>query len=96
MLQADAVLAREFALARLAPLAELRPAPRERLTESLTAWLDCQGRVDETARALDVHPQTVRYRLNQLREVFGSALDDPQARFELALALRVRGTVAAP
>ena len=96
MLQADAVLAREFALARLAPLAELRPAPRERLTASLTAWLDCQGRVDETARALDVHPQTVRYRLNQLREVFGGALDDPQARFELALALRVRGIAAAP
>jgi hypothetical protein len=91
VLQADSVLAGELAEARLAPLLELRPAVRERLTESLRAWLDCQGRVDETARALDVHPQTVRYRLNQLREAFGTALDDPQARFELALALRVRG-----
>ncbi len=91
VLQADSVLASELAEARLAPLRELRPAVRERLTESLRAWLDCQGRVDETARALGVHPQTVRYRLNQLREAFGAALDDPQARFELALALRVRG-----
>jgi hypothetical protein len=95
VLQADPVLAREFACARLAPLAELRPGPRERLTVSLAAWLDCQGRVDETARTLDVHSQTVRYRLNQLREVFGDALDDPGARFELALALRVRGSAPA-
>ena len=90
VLHADSVLADELAEARLAPLLDLRPAVRERLTESLRAWLDCQGRVDETARALDIHPQTVRYRLNQLREAFGAALDDPQARFELALALRVR------
>ncbi|HEX4364718.1 MAG TPA: helix-turn-helix domain-containing protein [Solirubrobacteraceae bacterium] len=95
VLQADPALAREFACARLAPLTELRPGPRERLTASLAAWLDCQGRVDDTARALDVHPQTVRYRLNQLREVFGSALDDPGARFELELALRLRGPAAA-
>lgn len=90
VLLADSALASELAEARLAPLRELRPAVRGRLTESLRAWLDCQGRVDETARALDVHPQTVRYRLNQLREAFGGAIDDPQARFELALALRVR------
>jgi hypothetical protein len=91
VLHADPVLASELADARLAPLQGLRPAVSERLTESLRAWLDCQGRVDETARALDVHPQTVRYRLNQLREAFGGALDDPDTRFELALALRVRG-----
>jgi hypothetical protein len=94
VLQADAALANEFADLRLAPLAELRPGVRERLTASLAAWLDCQGRVDETARVLGVHPQTVRYRLNQLRDAFGGALDDPDARFELALALRVRGTAA--
>jgi DNA-binding PucR family transcriptional regulator len=52
-------------------------------------WLDRQGRIDETARALDVHPQTVRYRLGQLRDAFGTALDDADTRFELAVALRV-------
>ncbi|MDP2709647.1 MAG: helix-turn-helix domain-containing protein [Solirubrobacteraceae bacterium] len=90
VLQADPVLAGEFAEARLAALAELRPGARARLAATLRAWLDCQGRVDETARALEIHPQTVRYRLNQLRDAFGDALDDPEARFELELALRVR------
>jgi DNA-binding PucR family transcriptional regulator len=39
-----------------------------------------------------VHPQTARYRLGRLRELFGSALDDPEARFWLQLALRVDGS----
>jgi DNA-binding PucR family transcriptional regulator len=32
----------------------------------------------------------VHYRLARLRERLGDRLDDPQARFELALALRYR------
>jgi len=32
--------------------------------------------------------QTVRYRLGQLRELYGDDLDDPVMRLELELALR--------
>jgi len=35
-------------------------------------------------------PQTVRYRLRQIQELFGDQLRDPDLRFELQLALRVR------
>jgi DNA-binding PucR family transcriptional regulator len=42
------------------------------------------------ARALDLHPQTVRYRLARLRELLGQQLDDPDARLELELALRAQ------
>ena len=55
----------------------------------MRAWLDRPGQVQAVAAALGVHPQTVRYRLNKLRELFGERLEDPDARFELALALRV-------
>jgi hypothetical protein len=89
LLHADTRLASELAAARLAPLDALKPGARERLIQTLRTWLDRQGRIDETARALDVHPQTVRYRLGQLRDAFGPTLDDAEARFELALALRV-------
>jgi DNA-binding PucR family transcriptional regulator len=37
---------------------------------------------------LHVHPQTARYRIAKLRELLGDQLDDPDARFELELALR--------
>jgi DNA-binding PucR family transcriptional regulator len=35
-----------------------------------------------------VHVQTVRYRLGQLRDLLGGALDEPRGRLELTLALR--------
>ena len=37
-----------------------------------------------------VSPSIVRYRLARLRELMGDQLDDPDARFELELALRAR------
>lgn len=41
--------------------------------------------------------QTVRYRLRQLRELLGdAALDEPEARFELSVALRVDGSIVVP
>jgi hypothetical protein len=89
LLASDAGLAADLAASRLAPLAGLGDGPRARLTETLRAWLDRPGQVQAVAAELDVHPQTVRYRLRQLRELFGARLDDPEARFELALALRV-------
>ena len=89
LLAADRGLAADLAASRLAPLAQLADGPRARLTETLRAWLDRPGQVQAVAAELGVHPQTVRYRLRQLRELFGTRLEDPEARFELALALRV-------
>jgi hypothetical protein len=89
LLGVDPVLAREFAAGALAPLLALTPASRLRMTETLTAWLDEQGRLGQVAQRLDVHPQTARYRLARLRELFGDRLDDPDERFWLSLALRI-------
>ena len=88
LLASDPGIAADLAAARLAPLAGLAAGPRARLEATLRAWLDRPGQVQAAAAALGVHPQTVRYRLRQLRELFGSRLEDPDARFELALALR--------
>jgi PucR C-terminal helix-turn-helix domain len=90
LLTADADVASDLAASRLAPLDDLPDSPRARLRETLAAWLDRPGQVQAVAAALGVHPQTVRYRVRQLRDLFGERLEDPEARFELALALRVR------
>jgi PucR-like helix-turn-helix protein len=71
----------------LAPLDELTPGARGRLEDTLAAWLRHGGDPGAVAAELHVHPQTVRYRLKQLRELFGPALDDPEARIRLTLAL---------
>jgi PucR C-terminal helix-turn-helix domain len=91
LLRSDRRLAQELVRARLAPLAGLAAGPRARMTTTLAAWLAEQGRLQAVAERLHVHPQTVRYRLGRLRELFGDALDDPQRRFELELALRAEG-----
>jgi PucR C-terminal helix-turn-helix domain len=90
LLGADRRLARDVAETALAPLAGETELSRERLGSTLDAWLRHRGRTEAVARALHVHPQTVRYRLARLRELFGSRLDDPDGRFELELALRAR------
>jgi hypothetical protein len=71
----------------LAPLAGLPAPSRERLIETLAAWLAAMGDPKAAAAALLVHPQTVRYRLRQLATAFGPALDDPATRLRLTLAL---------
>jgi hypothetical protein len=88
VLRADPALARELAAQVLEPLAGLSRGSRQRLTETLRAWLAHQGRIAAAAKELGVHPQSARYRLARLRERFGAALEDPDARFWLELALR--------
>jgi hypothetical protein len=90
MLGVDRRLARDVADTALAPLEAETELSRERLGSTLDAWLRHRGRTEAVARALHVHPQTVRYRLARLRELFGQRLEDPDARFELELALRAR------
>ena len=92
LLRSDQRLARELAVDRLAPLHRLSAGSRIRLTETLREWLAAQGRLTPVAERLGVHPQTARYRLARLRELFGGALDDPDERFWLELALRVDDT----
>jgi hypothetical protein len=71
----------------LAPLAGLRPAAGERLAATLRSWLLHQGRRSAVAEDLVVHPQTVRYRMTQLRERYGDRLDDPRFVLDLLVAL---------
>ena len=90
ILHRDESLAEALRVRALAPLEQETSRSHERLAETLLAWLDHQGSVPATAATLHVHPQTVRYRLGRLRELFGERLDDPRSRFELELALRTR------
>jgi hypothetical protein len=92
---ADLILLQDRELAgllvrtRLAPLADLPAGERDRLTETLAAWLAHQRHTPAIARELHVHPQTVRYRIAKVRELLGEAMDTGEGRFELELALRI-------
>jgi hypothetical protein len=91
LLSADPQALADLRARVLEPLAGLPDATRERLAETLLSWLLHQGRRNDVAAELHVHAQTVRYRMGQLRELYGDRLDDPRTVRDLVLALSVVG-----
>ncbi|MDL4821111.1 PucR family transcriptional regulator [Actinomadura opuntiae] len=75
---------------RLAPLALVKAGLRNELEATLLALFECHFRASSVATRLQVHPQTVRYRLRKLQELFGDDLYDPDKQLEMHLLLRAR------
>lgn len=88
LLHSDEPLLDELRSHVLAPLDGVSPAQRSRHVETLLAWLLSGNNAPDVAARLHLHPQSVRYRLRQLKQLFGDALDDPDTRLDLILALR--------
>ncbi|WP_460370459.1 PucR family transcriptional regulator, partial [Actinocorallia lasiicapitis] len=84
----DADLVARLAATLLEPLDRARGQLRPRLAETLLACLECRFNATEVAVRLNVHAQTVRYRLRRLDELFGPAMHDPDRALDLQLALR--------
>ncbi|MGY1811280.1 PucR family transcriptional regulator [Blastococcus sp. SYSU D00820] len=89
VLRADGAALADLRARVLAPLEDLPEGTREKLAETLRSWLLHQGRRDQVAAELFVHPQTVRYRMGQLRQIYGPRLEDPRMVLELTVALAV-------
>jgi uncharacterized protein YgfB (UPF0149 family) len=88
LLSSDAKLVERLRARLFSPLEDMTEKQRERMLETLRAWLDTQGSVLDIAERLKVHPQTVRYRMRQLQATFGEQLQDAGARFDMELVLR--------
>jgi hypothetical protein len=88
LFHADEFLLDQLSRRSLAPFAGLTPKQRERLSATLLAWLDTRGGINEIATRLNVHPQTVRYRMHQIDQLVGDRITDPLRRLELEIALR--------
>ena len=88
-LMSDRALADQVSRRQLGALEGLTPRQQERLTETFGAWLETRGTAAEIADRLQVHPQTVRYRIRQLERTLGEQFGDPEARFAMEMVLRV-------
>ncbi|GAA5108761.1 helix-turn-helix domain-containing protein [Haloechinothrix salitolerans] len=95
LLHADEFLLDQLIEHALRPLAALTATRRDELAETLLAYMASTGGVTEVAERLGVHPQTVRYRLDQAHDLFGARLADPDERLMLELALRADRVVRA-
>ena len=60
------------------------------LVETLDAFFNCHGNLSQTASRLHIHRNTLTYRLDRISSITQLELDDPDARFSLHLALKLR------
>lgn len=79
--------ARHFCTCVLKSLAYPEQETQAILRQTLQAYLDCQGDIAETARALYIHRNTVKYRIARLNEILDTPLSDPNFSLQLRLAL---------
>ena len=79
----------DYSRRHLGPLVEHDAARKGSLVATLRAYLET-GEQQEAAQRLRVHPNTLRYRLDRIREISGVDLEDPEVRLNLAVALRVQ------
>jgi sugar diacid utilization regulator/putative methionine-R-sulfoxide reductase with GAF domain len=77
-------------------LIEYDSRKRTDLAHTLETYLDCSGVARHAAKALFLHPHSLRYRLRRIVEIQGLDMDDPMARLSTHLALKLRQLIAAP
>jgi sugar diacid utilization regulator len=79
----------------LGPLVDYDAENGSGLVDTLSSYLECGGNYDATARQLDVHRSTIKYRLRRIREIGRRDLANPDTQFHLQLATRARRTLNA-
>jgi hypothetical protein len=78
-----------FRQSGLAELLELDDERAAKHAETLRAYLDSWGDMAAAARRLEVHPNTLRYRIRRILETTGLELEDPDQRLVAELQLRL-------
>jgi PucR family transcriptional regulator, purine catabolism regulatory protein len=78
----------------LGPLESSDAARRSEFVRTLDAFLRAGGNHMRAARGLNVHRNTLIYRLERIQELLGGTdLEDPEARLNLQLALKIRAAL---
>ncbi|MFF1878982.1 PucR family transcriptional regulator [Leifsonia sp. NPDC058230] len=80
-------VASELSSIVLSRVLELADPEKELILETVRAWFGTGGSVADTARAMFVHPNTVRNRLRRLETLTQRSLSDPRHAAELYLAV---------
>jgi DNA-binding PucR family transcriptional regulator len=60
------------------------------LIRTIKVFVDSGRKYQATARALNIHLSTVRYRVGRVKEVFSADLEDAKVAFNFALAFRIK------
>jgi sugar diacid utilization regulator len=74
----------------LSPLDALGPERADMSVRTLLAYLSTRNSLVRAAELLTLHPNAVNYRIRRIEQTLDLELDDPDTRFALELACRLR------
>lgn len=84
----------EFFCEALERLLEYDQQADKELVKTLRAFLECNGNLTETSDRLFIHRNTLKYRLERIRDITQIDLDDSENRLMLHLGLKMNQIVA--
>ncbi len=87
LLREDAL---KYAHEVLDPLEEHDEKHRGDLIETVRVYFQCGGNLKRVAEVLFTHYNTIIYRINRIRDMYGIDLRDPETAFNFQLALKIR------
>ncbi len=74
----------------LSPLIEYDKQQKQNLCDTLEKYLQCNGKISETAQGLFVHRNTLRARLDKIETIFNKSLTDFSFCFDLQIAFCIK------
>jgi purine catabolism regulator len=80
----------------LGPLLEYDREHDSELVKTLRVFLEQNQNLARTAKALFIHYNTMRYRLERIREMLGEPLEQPQQRLSIEVALQLLPQLEGP
>jgi purine catabolism regulator len=87
MIEEDALA---FADEILNTIDEPDPKKRNDFFDTICAYFEAGGNLRRVSEILFTHYNTVVYRINRIRDVYGVDLRDPDTAFNFQLALKIR------
>lgn len=84
----------EFYCDALERLLEYDQQADKELVKTLAAFLECNGNLTETSERLYIHRNTLKYRLERIRDITQIDLDDSENRLMLHLGLKMHQILA--
>lgn len=83
----------EFFCEPLQRLIEYNQQTDKELVKTITAFLECNGNLTETSNKLYIHRNTLKYRLERIRDITQIDLDDAENRLMLHLGLKMNQVI---
>ncbi|HEY9724176.1 MAG TPA: PucR family transcriptional regulator ligand-binding domain-containing protein [Oscillatoriaceae cyanobacterium] len=83
----------EFFCEPLQRLIEYNQQTDKELVKTISAFLECNGNLTETSNRLFIHRNTLKYRLERIRDITQIDLDDAENRLMLHLGLKMNQVI---